>query len=164
MRATKCDTQLIEKGLPSCVENRGGSDHVQGTKFRPRTHHPRPQQGAIPLPPFRLHRRSRRSDRSERRRLQQLRDSGEIRVIWLPPWYGDRDARMETVVKLRKIAAEVWLTSHEQGIFTENPGDLWDAYLQVIKGWSSNIPVWQSTPPPAGGEGVADHQLFAPID
>ncbi|MGD2125230.1 MAG: MBL fold metallo-hydrolase, partial [Desulfobacteraceae bacterium] len=33
---------------------------------------------------------------------------------------------------LRKIAAKVWLTSHETGVFEQEPGEIWDQYLGVI--------------------------------
>jgi hydroxyacylglutathione hydrolase len=52
------------------------------------------------------------------------------------PWYGDRysdiDQIIETVNRLRKIPAKIWLTAHEHGIFESNPGDGWDKYLSVI--------------------------------
>jgi hydroxyacylglutathione hydrolase len=62
---------------------------------------------------------------------------GDIDLTPFGPWYGDRDSSIEqtikTVEKLRKIPAKVWLTCHEKGIFIENPGTLWDDYLQVIQ-------------------------------
>ena len=52
------------------------------------------------------------------------------------PWYGDIDSSIEDTVKsinrLRNIPAKVWLTCHETGIFEEEPGSLWDQYLDVI--------------------------------
>ena len=52
------------------------------------------------------------------------------------PWYGDRDSSIELTVasveRLRQVPAQTWLTSHEQGIFEEPPGDLFDRYLGVI--------------------------------
>lgn len=63
---------------------------------------------------------------------------GDVDLTPFGPWYGDRDSSIEqtmaTVERLRKIPAKVWLTSHEQGIFTEDPGALWDDYLRVIQG------------------------------
>ncbi|MCM2357901.1 MAG: MBL fold metallo-hydrolase [Geobacteraceae bacterium] len=62
---------------------------------------------------------------------------GDVDLTPFGPWYGDRDSSIEqlmaTVEKLRKIPAKVWLTSHEQGVFADNPGSLWDTYLQVIQ-------------------------------
>jgi hypothetical protein len=33
---------------------------------------------------------------------------------------------------LRHIPAEVWFTSHETGVFEQEPGRVWDKYLGVI--------------------------------
>ncbi len=66
----------------------------------------------------------------------QLLHLGDVDLTPFGPWYGDRDSSIEqtisSVEKLRRIPAKVWLTSHEKGIYTENPGEHWDAYLQVI--------------------------------
>jgi len=52
------------------------------------------------------------------------------------PWYGDRyssiDTTIETVHRLRRVPALVWLTGHETGVFEQDPGELWDQYLAVI--------------------------------
>lgn len=52
------------------------------------------------------------------------------------PWYGDRyssiDQTIETVQRLRRVPAKVWLTGHETGVFEQDPGELWDQYLAVI--------------------------------
>lgn len=70
-------------------------------------------------------------------REPQLLLLGDVDLTPFGPWYGDRDSSIEqtiaTVEKLRSIPAKVWLTSHETGVFTENPGTLWDDYLQVIQ-------------------------------
>lgn len=62
---------------------------------------------------------------------------GDVDLTPFGPWYGDRDSSIEetvaTVERLRRIPAKIWLVSHEQGIFTENPGELWDRYLQVVR-------------------------------
>ena len=62
---------------------------------------------------------------------------GDVDLTPFGPWYGDRDSSIEQTVssveRLRNLPAEVWLTSHEKGVFTENPGVLWDNYLQVIR-------------------------------
>jgi len=53
------------------------------------------------------------------------------------PWYGDRNSSIEktkaSVKKLKEVPAKTWITSHEKGIFEENPGKLWEDYLDVIK-------------------------------
>jgi hydroxyacylglutathione hydrolase len=52
------------------------------------------------------------------------------------PWYGDRDSDIDEVVasvnRLRTIPAQIWITAHEQGVFSQEPADLWDKYLAVI--------------------------------
>jgi glyoxylase-like metal-dependent hydrolase (beta-lactamase superfamily II) len=62
---------------------------------------------------------------------------GDVDLTPFGPWYGDRDSSIDqltaSVERLRKIPAKVWLTSHEQGIFTADPGPLWDSYLAVIR-------------------------------
>jgi glyoxylase-like metal-dependent hydrolase (beta-lactamase superfamily II) len=53
------------------------------------------------------------------------------------PWYGDKEASIEDTIAsvkyLRSLPAKTWITSHETGFFEENPGDLWDTYLNVIQ-------------------------------
>lgn len=52
------------------------------------------------------------------------------------PWYGDRYSNIDEIInsisKLRKIPAKLWLAGHEEGVFEENPEELWDQYEQVI--------------------------------
>ncbi|MCX7982132.1 MAG: MBL fold metallo-hydrolase [Syntrophales bacterium] len=52
------------------------------------------------------------------------------------PWYGDHNSSIEDTLAslryLRNIPARVWLTSHETGIFTSSPGELWDKYEGVV--------------------------------
>ncbi len=52
------------------------------------------------------------------------------------PWYGDVGSSIEQTIdsvnKLRKIPASKWITSHEKGIFQNEPGERWDNYLHVI--------------------------------
>lgn len=52
------------------------------------------------------------------------------------PWYGDRDSSIElTLASLDKLAsypAEVWLTSHEDGVFLGDAGEAFAAYRAVI--------------------------------
>jgi len=61
---------------------------------------------------------------------------GDYDLTPFGPWYGDRDASVESteesVARLRRVPAQVRLTGHEQGVFEAEPGDLWDAYLGVI--------------------------------
>ena len=52
------------------------------------------------------------------------------------PWYGDTDSSIEdtisSVTSLKDIPADIWVTSHEQGVFKAAPDSLWDEYLHVI--------------------------------
>ena len=52
------------------------------------------------------------------------------------PWYGDVHSSIQETIEsvnyLRTVPAKVWLTSHETGVFEEEPGHLWDRYLDVI--------------------------------
>ncbi len=52
------------------------------------------------------------------------------------PWYGDRNSSIADTInslnRLQQIPARIWVTSHEQGIFTSPPEDRWDKYLGVI--------------------------------
>ncbi len=61
---------------------------------------------------------------------------GDYDLTPFGPWYGDRyssiEETMNSIHRLREIPAEVWLTSHEAGVFTSQPGPLWDRYEEVI--------------------------------
>ena len=52
------------------------------------------------------------------------------------PWYGDVESSIEqtitSVKMLQQVPASTWLTSHEQGVFENPPGLLWQNYLNVI--------------------------------
>ena len=52
------------------------------------------------------------------------------------PWYGDVGSNIEQTISsikmLQQIPASTWLTSHEQGVFENPPGALWQRYLDVI--------------------------------
>ncbi|MEW5912174.1 MAG: MBL fold metallo-hydrolase [Thermodesulfobacteriota bacterium] len=52
------------------------------------------------------------------------------------PWYGDLHSSIEDTIasleRLRATPARVWLAGHETGLFSEEPGPLWDQYLGVI--------------------------------
>jgi glyoxylase-like metal-dependent hydrolase (beta-lactamase superfamily II) len=62
---------------------------------------------------------------------------GDYDLTKFGPWYGDLHASIEETIQsvnyLRTIPAKVWLTCHETGVFEEEPGPLWDAYLDVIQ-------------------------------
>ncbi|RJR16903.1 MAG: MBL fold metallo-hydrolase [Desulfobacteraceae bacterium] len=61
---------------------------------------------------------------------------GDYDLTRFGPWYGDKFSSLEDTVAsveaLKKIQAKVWMTGHETGIFEEEPGELWDEYLNVI--------------------------------
>jgi glyoxylase-like metal-dependent hydrolase (beta-lactamase superfamily II) len=62
---------------------------------------------------------------------------GDYDLTPFGPWYGDVHSSIEetltSVERLRRIPARVWITGHEKGIFEENPGELWDEYVNVIR-------------------------------
>jgi len=62
---------------------------------------------------------------------------GDYDLTKFGPWYGDVDSSIEETISsvelLRKVPARVWITSHETGVFEEDPGDVWDQYLEVIR-------------------------------
>ncbi|MEW5726003.1 MAG: MBL fold metallo-hydrolase [Thermodesulfobacteriota bacterium] len=61
---------------------------------------------------------------------------GDYDLTPFGPWYGDVGSSLEETIvsvnRLRRRPARVWLSSHEQGLFEFEPGDLWDRYLSVI--------------------------------
>jgi hydroxyacylglutathione hydrolase len=61
---------------------------------------------------------------------------GDYDLSKFGPWYGDRDSDIDAVVesvnRLRATPARIWITAHEQGVFPQEPTDLWDKYLAVI--------------------------------
>ena len=61
---------------------------------------------------------------------------GDYDLTRFGPWYGDVGSSIEDTIEsinaLRKLPAKVWITGHEDGLFEEEPGDLWDSYLAVI--------------------------------
>ncbi|MEW6533120.1 MAG: MBL fold metallo-hydrolase [Thermodesulfobacteriota bacterium] len=61
---------------------------------------------------------------------------GDYDLSGFGPWYGDRDSNIDDTIasvnRLRAIPARVWIAAHEQGVFQDEPGDLWDRYLGVI--------------------------------
>jgi glyoxylase-like metal-dependent hydrolase (beta-lactamase superfamily II) len=66
------------------------------------------------------------------------------------PWYGDRDSSIElTLASLDKLAgypAEVWLTSHEEGVFLGDARDAFAAYRAVIGEREAKLLELLSTP------------------
>ncbi len=61
---------------------------------------------------------------------------GDYDLTKFGPWYGDVRSSIEetigSVERLRNMSAKVWFTSHEAGVFEEEPGKVWDQYLSVI--------------------------------
>ncbi len=61
---------------------------------------------------------------------------GDYDLTRFGPWYGDARSSIEETVDsvncLKRIPAEIFLTSHETGIFIGDPGKLWEDYLEVI--------------------------------
>jgi len=61
---------------------------------------------------------------------------GDYDLTKFGPWYGDLNSSIQetinSVERLRKVPARVWIASHEAGIFEEEPGTRWDQYLAVI--------------------------------
>jgi glyoxylase-like metal-dependent hydrolase (beta-lactamase superfamily II) len=61
---------------------------------------------------------------------------GDYDLTKFGPWYGDVDSSIEGTIasirRLREIPATVWITGHETGLFEDDPGELWDRYLDVI--------------------------------
>ncbi len=61
---------------------------------------------------------------------------GDYDLTPFGPWYGDVDSSIEetlaSIDRLRRIPARVWLTGHEQGVFEQEPGRLWEDYAKVI--------------------------------
>jgi glyoxylase-like metal-dependent hydrolase (beta-lactamase superfamily II) len=62
---------------------------------------------------------------------------GDYDLSRFGPWYGDAyssiEETIESITHLRKIPAKVLIASHENGIFTEEPGKRWDDYLDIIQ-------------------------------
>jgi glyoxylase-like metal-dependent hydrolase (beta-lactamase superfamily II) len=61
---------------------------------------------------------------------------GDYDLTPFGPWYGDHNSSIEDTIsslhRLRSIPARLWVTSHEQGIFTHPPEELWDRYEKII--------------------------------
>ncbi len=69
-------------------------------------------------------------------REQEVLFLGDYDLTRFGPWYGDVgsdiDRTIASVHLLRSIPARVWMTSHEKGVFENQPGALWDTYIGVI--------------------------------
>lgn len=61
---------------------------------------------------------------------------GDYDLTKFGPWYGDVlssiEETLDSLDRLQKIPARVWLTGHEDGVFQSNPGETWEAYRRVI--------------------------------
>jgi len=68
---------------------------------------------------------------------QSLLFLGDYDLTPFGPWYGDVASSIEQTISSVKMLAQVpastWLASHEQGIFENPPGPLWDRFLRVIQ-------------------------------
>jgi glyoxylase-like metal-dependent hydrolase (beta-lactamase superfamily II) len=61
---------------------------------------------------------------------------GDYDLTTFGPWYGDALSSIEDTItsihRLQAIPARRWITSHNTGLFEENPGQLWMDYENVI--------------------------------
>jgi len=61
---------------------------------------------------------------------------GDYDLTRFGPWYGDAHSSIQETInsleRLRKVPAKVWLTAHGKGFFENDPGEIWDQYLNVI--------------------------------
>lgn len=61
---------------------------------------------------------------------------GDYDLTVFGPWYGDVESSIEDTISsvkiLKDIHANIWITGHETGLFEQNPGDLWEEFLDVI--------------------------------
>lgn len=69
-------------------------------------------------------------------REQELLFMGDYDLSKFGPWYGDTESNIEETIssvnRLRNHPARVWLTSHGNGIFEQDPGEIWDQYVDVV--------------------------------
>jgi len=69
-------------------------------------------------------------------REPQVLFMGDYDLSNFGPWYADVyssiEETMTSIGQLRNIPAQVWLTSHETGVFQDDPGRMWEKYLGVI--------------------------------
>jgi glyoxylase-like metal-dependent hydrolase (beta-lactamase superfamily II) len=61
---------------------------------------------------------------------------GDYDLTSFGPWYGDVQSSIDETIKsirrLKEIPAKKWIVCHEDGLFEENPGKLWDNYENII--------------------------------
>lgn len=61
---------------------------------------------------------------------------GDYDLFKFGPWYGDTESSIEETIasvnRLRDYPAGAWLVGHEAGVFDQDPGKMWDEYLDVI--------------------------------
>ena len=61
---------------------------------------------------------------------------GDYDLSSFGPWYGDVESSIEETILsvkiLKQVQARTWITGHETGLFEQEPGDLWEKYLDVI--------------------------------
>jgi len=61
---------------------------------------------------------------------------GDYDLTSFGPWYGDVYSSIEQTIqsihRLKNIPARRWITSHNTGVFEQNPGKLWNDYENVI--------------------------------
>ena len=61
---------------------------------------------------------------------------GDYDLTSFGPWYGDVNSDIDETIKsvrrLQKIPANIWITSHDKGLFEENPGEFWQRYENII--------------------------------
>ena len=67
---------------------------------------------------------------------EELLFLGDYDLTSFGPWYGDVASSIEDTItsirKLREIPAKRWVAAHNEGLYEENPGRLWDAYENII--------------------------------
>jgi hydroxyacylglutathione hydrolase len=75
---------------------------------------------------------------------------GDYDLTRFGPWYGDRDSNLDDVMAsveiLKQISADVWLAGHETGVFEEEPGDLWESYIEVVRRREQRLLALLNTP------------------
>jgi glyoxylase-like metal-dependent hydrolase (beta-lactamase superfamily II) len=61
---------------------------------------------------------------------------GDYDLTSFGPWYGDVESSIRDTItsvrRLKKVQARTWITGHETGLFEQEPGELWEEYLDVI--------------------------------
>jgi hydroxyacylglutathione hydrolase len=61
---------------------------------------------------------------------------GDYDLTSFGPWYGDVysdiDETIKSIRRLQEFPAKAWITSHDKGLFEENPGELWQRYENII--------------------------------